>query len=115
MIQLEGRQDTLEFWTQEDARSHLQRQMLAAITNSVPTMPVEQPLPERPAPPPAMRSSLFGRKQSKAPEVNAAPKPIVPPITIEVQLDEVHFRTETEYGLYETLRGRAVLVTVDVR
>ena len=100
---------------QSEALEQLQSQMLAAISDTVPTHNIEPPLPERPAIPPATRSSFFGRKQSKAPEGKAASRPAKPPVSVDVQLDEVHFRTESAYGLYETLRGRGVLVTVDVR
>ena len=113
MIQLEGRQDTLEFWTQQEALHQLQNQMLAAISDSVPTS-IPESLPERPLPPPAMKSSFFGRKQSKTPQEVSEIQAVKPPVRVDVHLDEAHFRSETEYGLYETLRGRCVLVTVDV-
>jgi hypothetical protein len=109
VIQLEGNQDTIEFWTQPEAIDELQNQLYAAVAEDVP-----QQLPERPAAPPAVKSSMFSRRQNKT-VVTKAPKPYRPPVTVEVQLDEAHFRSETEYGLYETLRGRAVLVTVVVR
>ena len=115
LVQLEGGQDTAEFWMQEDARTQLQSQMLAAISETLPTNVVEQPLPQRSAPPPAGKSSFFGRKQGKAQDFKEAPEPVKPSVAVEVQLEEVHFRTETEYGLYETIRGRGVLVTIDVR
>lgn len=88
--------------------------MLIEMSDSMPT--VVQPLPERHAPPPAARSSFWGRKQ-KAPETRPEPvrKVEKPPVSVNVQLDEVHFRTETEYGLYETLRGRCVMIEVEVR
>ena len=114
LIQLEGRQDTLEFWMQQDALEQLQSQMLAAISDTE-TGSGERPLPERPIPTTKSKSSFFGRKQTKEPEVMAVPKQMQPPVSVDVRLDEVHFRTETEYGLYETLRGRGVLVVVDVR
>jgi hypothetical protein len=42
-------------------------------------------------------------------------QPVMLPVRVDVQLDEIHFRTETEYGLYETLRAKVVLAVVDVR
>lgn len=108
LIQLEGRQDTLQFWTQEEARIELQKQMLAAISDGIPGTATEPQLP----PPPASKSSFFGKKSSKAPEVA---KPVKVPVMVDVQLDEAHFRAENEYGLYETLRCRCLLVMVDVR
>lgn len=115
LIQLEGRQDTMEFWTQEAARGELQNQMLAAISEDLPSTAIGTPLPERPAPPPATKSSFFGRKQSKAPAVATSTVPAKAPVTVEVQLEEGHFRGETEYGLFETQRCRGLLVTVEVR
>jgi hypothetical protein len=119
MIQLEGRHDILEFWMQSEALGLLQGQMLAAVSDGLPPPePVPEPaLPPR-APAPA-KGSFFGRKQSKT----AEPAPLPPkrmelvkaPVTVEVQLDDVHFRTENDFGLYETLRGRAVILTVEAR
>jgi hypothetical protein len=115
LIQLEGRQDTLEFWTQEEARKELQSEMLAAISDDLPTKAIEPSLPERPTPSSATKSSFFGRKQGKEPTVAVQANPVKPPVVVDVQLDEVHFRAETEYGLYETLRCRCLLVAVEVR
>lgn len=114
LIQLEGRQDMLEFWTQQQALDELKTQLLDALSDSMPA--IFEPLPERPAPPPAAKSSFWSRKQ-KAPEVNSevARRAEKPPVSVAVQLDEVHFRTETEYGLFETLRGQCVLIEVNVR
>ncbi|KAK4498139.1 hypothetical protein PRZ48_010795 [Zasmidium cellare] len=113
MIQLEGRYDGTQFWTQREALDLLKEQMLLELGGVLPTPVVEQPLPPRPEP--QSKSSFWGRKQSKAPEPRPVAKPPKPPVTVDVEMDQVNFRTETEYGLYETLRGRAVLVTVDVR
>lgn len=113
LIQLEGRADTLEFWSQPEALGLLQGQMMAAISDSVPTPAEEAPLPERP--PPATKSSFFGRKQSKSTEQKPLPKKVQAPVTVEVQLDEIYFRTETEYGLMQTVGGRAVVLGVEVR
>ena len=72
---------------------------------------VDQPLPERVAPPTAVKSSSWLRKQ-KAPAVSPATKP---PVSVDVRLDDASFRSETEFGLFETVRGRCVVVEVDVR
>ena len=64
---------------------------------------------------PAVKSSFWSRKQSKSPAIAAASSPPRLPVAVDVQLDEAHFRTETAYGLYETLRTRALLVVVEVR
>ena len=107
LIQLEGRQDTLEFWSQQEALVLLQSQMLDAISDVVPARSIGQPLPGRRLPQTPAKFSMFGRKQSKAPIVERA--------SVEVELDEVHFRSENEYGLFETHRARCVRITVDVR
>lgn len=113
LIQLEGRYDGTQFWTQREALDLLKEQMLLELGGVLPTPLVERELPPLPEPQP--RSSFWSRKQSKAPEPRPAMKPPKPPVTVDVEMDQVNFRTETEYGLYETIRGKAVLVTVDVR
>lgn len=115
LVQLEGRQDHLEFWTQQTALATLHDQLLAAISEDMPTPePLETLLLEEPHP--GFRSSWFGRKQSKLPSLGPIMKmPAKVPVTVEVHLDEVHFRSETEYGLYQTLKGRCVWVAVEVR
>ena len=115
LIQLESEHDTLEFWIQQEALEQLRTQLLEAISDHVPSFPIRQPLPERQVPPSATKSSLFNRRQNKAPEGKAPSKTVKLPVTVDAQLDDVHFRTETKFGLYETLRGRGVLVTVEVR
>jgi len=115
VIQLEGRHDTTEFWTQRQAISLLQSQLLEAVSDNIPARPVvTEPLPPKGQPPGKM--SLFGRKQSKAPQPKEVqPEPAGPPVVINVEVDQVNFRTETEYGLYETLRGHAVLLAVHIK
>ena len=71
-------------------------------------------LEERPPPPLKKSSWLFGRNNSKAPEVIPRVQPPKPsPVTVE--LDDVHFRSESEFGILETNRARVVMVMVDVR
>ena len=63
-----------------------------------------------------MKSSFWGRKQKvREASPEQARKVEKPPVSVDVQLDEVHFRTETDFGLYETLRGRCVVIEVEVR
>jgi hypothetical protein len=115
LIQLEGRQDTMEFWTQDEARRELQAHLLVAISDELPAKVADPPLPERTTPAPSAKASFFSRKQSKAPTVAMKTSPVKAPVTVNVQLEEAHFRGETEYGLFETQRCRGLLVTVDVR
>jgi hypothetical protein len=115
MIQFEGQQNSMQFWQQEEALSELRAQLWHAVTDGIPVEPVPVHLEERPLPPPK-KSSWFGRNSSKAPLApqRAQPTP-VSPVTVDVRLDDVHFRSETEFGLYETLRARVVMAMVDVR
>lgn len=118
MIHFEGRQNSTQFWSQDEALSELKVQLWRAVSDGMPAEPVREPPREPvPTPLPPKKSSWFGRKSSKVPETvqetRALPAPS--PATVDVQLDEAHFRSETEYGLYETLRARVVVATVDVR
>jgi len=114
LIQLEGRQDSMQFWTQQSALSLLQEQMLASISDDVtPPSVTNTTLPERPSV--SSKPSFFGRKGGKAADVKPLTKSKQPSVSVEVQLDEAHFRSETEFGLFETARARAVLVVVEVR
>ena len=112
LVQLEGDFDDSPFWTQQEAVDLLQRQMYAEVAGNAPNSAMEESLPQRTVPQP--KSSWFGgRKQTKpaATKVNVPPKS---PVRVEVELETVNFRTVTEYGLYETIRGRGVLLTVHV-
>lgn len=114
LIQLDGRYDKTEFWMQAEALLLLQEQLWTAVAGAMPRTEAEQLPP--PTSPGQSKSSRFGRKSKKEPDptttTSVASKP---PVTVEVQLDDIHFRSETEYGLYETVSARAVLVVVDVR
>lgn len=114
VIQFEGRQNGTQFWSQDEALHELEVQLRNAVSDSVETTSrrTEEYIPP---PPPPKKSPWFGRKASKAPEPWKEELPAEPPVIVDVQLDELHFRSETEYGLYETLRARVVLAIVDVR
>jgi len=114
-IQLEGSQNNIAFWSQEAAVSELQAQLFGILGDS---RAIHQELPERPilkeAPP--RKSLWFGRKSSKAPEPGLVPQTKhEAAVKVDVQLDEASFRSETEYGLFETLRARVVMAWVDCR
>lgn len=115
VIQLEGDYDGTQFWTQQEVIELLREQILAAVADKMPKSKSvhETPLPVRPEP--EAKSSFWSRKQSKAPAHTPAAQPTIPPVTVEVQQDQFSFRAETQYGLFETLLARAVLVTVDVK
>ncbi|GAB1743481.1 hypothetical protein NU219Hw_g9309t1 [Hortaea werneckii] len=114
MIQLEGRHDVSEFWQQQEAVALLQEQTLSAVCDSMVLSPVQAPLPLREQPFLASRRSLFGSR-SKVPYVEQSrPSVQTPPVTVSVKMEEVYFRTETAYGLMETLRRNALLLAVQV-
>ncbi|PPJ54348.1 hypothetical protein CBER1_07108 [Cercospora berteroae] len=113
VIQLDGQYDGSQFWSQDEALSLLRDQMSTELGGDPPMRPMRETLPERPSEQP--KSSFWGRKSNKP----IAGKPVAvappPPVTVEVEMDQVNFRTETEFGLYETVRGRGVLMTVYIR
>nr|POE48019.1 hypothetical protein CFP56_01347 [Quercus suber] len=113
IVQLESPQDHMEFWAQEPALATLREQFLAAIYSEVPVLP-ESVKPALAQSSTTSKSSWLSRKPSKVPD-KPLPVPVVkPPVTVKVLLDEAHFRSETEYGLYQTLRGPCVLVVIEV-
>ena len=108
----------MQFWQQEEALSELREQLKRAVTDGVPVDSAPSVYPdERPTQPPK-KSSWFSRKSSKAPEhpsSKAQSTSSQPTSPVEVGLDDVHFRSETDFGLYETQSARVVMATVDVR
>lgn len=114
MIQFEGRQNSIQFWSQDEALAELKVQLQYAVSDGMPVAPVHERPAENLQQPPK-KPSWFGRKSSKAAgPVQEARGPACP-IEVDVQLDEIYFRSETEYGLYETLRVKVVAATIVVR
>ncbi|KAM0714782.1 hypothetical protein Q7P37_009246 [Cladosporium fusiforme] len=115
MIQFDGRQNSTQFWAQDEALSELKAQLLHAVSDGMPVESTREQPREEPMQPPK-KTSWFGRKASKGPEIMREVRPIAAsPVKVGVELDEIYFRSETEYGLYETLRVKVVRATVDVR
>lgn len=85
--------------------------MLSSLVAEHPVLR-EQPLPTRELPA-ARKSSFFGRKHTKAAESKVPTE--VAPVTVNAGRDEINFRSETEFGLYETVRKQAVIISVVVR
>lgn len=114
LVQLEGRYDGTQFWTQQEALDLLRDHVLSAVAGDMPKPFIQRTLPDRP--PPQAKTSLFGRKPGKSTEL-PKPAPVLQqlPAVVDVQLDQVNFRRENEYGLFETTRGRAVVMMIDVR
>jgi hypothetical protein len=115
LVQLEAKLDRLEFWKQTEALGILQGQMLAAISDVVPASSpaIEVPLPPREAP--KQKTSFFSRKPSKAPEATTGQIIARAPVDVGVQLEEVYFRLENEYGLMQTVGAKGVILSVEVR
>jgi len=114
IIQFEGRQNGVQFWLQDEVLSELKVQLQHAVSDGMPAERMRHPLDAVTVPPP-QKSSWFGRKSSKAAVPIEERMHALCPVTVNVHLDEVHFRSETEYGLYETLRAKVVMAIVDVR
>lgn len=115
LIQLDGLYDGTQFWTQQEALELLRQQTLDAVSGNVPTIDVEEgpAFLERP-PAPQTKTSFWNRKKSTV-RGCVLPKPARPPVTVDVELDQANFRAENAFGLFETLRGRAVVLTIEVR
>ncbi|USW56015.1 hypothetical protein Slin15195_G093340 [Septoria linicola] len=112
MVQLEGQYDGSRFWSQSEAIALLRDQMLKELGGETVAVPVREALPQRPVEP--SRSSFWGRKPSRVVETKPA-RPTTPPVTVDIELDQVNFRTENDYGLYETIRGKGLLMSVVIR
>lgn len=107
IIHLEGQLNSVEFWSQETAIVELRHQLQAVAGHS--DLDQQEPVVKEPA----RKSSFFKRRPPKA----AAPKHIEPvrsSTRADVLLDDIFFRTETELGLYETVRAQVVMVTIDL-
>jgi hypothetical protein len=112
IIQFEGSQNGTQFWQQDEVLSELKAQLHNAVSDGMPRRHLEAiALP----PPPPQKTSWFGRKSSKTAVPVRAEVPSACPVTVGVHLDKINFRSETEYGLYETLRVKVVVAVVDVR
>jgi hypothetical protein len=111
LVQLEGIIDSNEFWTQHEAQDELQKLLYFELAGEMPTTPLEQRQPSATKKP--SKSSWFGRKANQLIDENPVAAPHKPPVVVNVQLKDVHFRIANDYGLYETTRAQAVLVTVE--
>lgn len=114
VIQLHGRFDETQFWSQPEALRLLKDQLVTSIAGQTPHRVAEQPMPLRPAEK-SSRPSFFGRRTSQAPVAKPVAESNQPPVQVDVGLDEANFRSLNDYGLYETLRGPALKVVVDIR
>ena len=109
LLQLEGRQDSSEFWSQQEVLDLLRIQTLAAVSETIPVgATVVPPLPRQVSQP----RSFFGRRTSKLAEVKASTVPT--PVAVDVQRYEAYFRADDMYGLPQTLGVQTLKVTVVV-
>lgn len=116
LIRLDGPQDRLEFWMQQEALDMLRNQLTMAISDDVPAATQSRAPAKIPDLPPATKTSIFGRKKSGPPQATSSTTPEeLPSASAQVQLDEVHFRSETEFGLLQTTTVRCVMVALHVR
>lgn len=115
IVQFEGSQNGTQFWQQDEVLYELKVQLHNAISDGIPADRMRHHAEAIALPPPPRKTSWFGRKSSKAAVPVREQVSVVSPVSVEVHLDEVHFRSETEYGLYETLRAKVVVAIIDVR
>lgn len=113
LIQFEGRQNSMQFWSQDEALAELKVQLRDIVSDGMPAE-IGQERQEKTVLPPTRKTSWFGRKPSKAAVPTREPQPAACLVKVNVQLDEIYFRSETEYGLYETSRAQVIGVTVQI-
>jgi hypothetical protein len=111
LVQLESPIDSNEFWTQHEAQDELQKLLFSELAGELPANSLERQKPPSTKKPP--RSSWFGRKASQTTDDIPIAAPHKPSVAVNVQLKDVHFRSANDYGLYETSRAQAILVTVE--
>jgi hypothetical protein len=110
-VRLEEEIDTEEFWNQPETLRDLQRLLTTSIPSSSFYEPEEQ-LPVRPAPVQISRS-FFGRKKAGSPS-----QPVIPKrqhIDVKVASEDMCYRVENDFGLYETIARPAIVIRVDTK
>jgi hypothetical protein len=113
LVQLEGVIDSSAFWLQHEAQDELQKLLYFELSGEMPNVPLQQHQLSSSTKSPT-KSSWFGRKANKIiDEIVPIAAPSKPPLAVNVLLKDVHFRTENDYGLFETTRAQAILVTVE--
>jgi hypothetical protein len=106
---LEDNIDTEEFWNQPETLRDLQRLLTTSISSSS-FLESEESLPARSVA--TIPRKIFGRKKS-------APTPAVIPkrqqIEVKTSQEDMVYRIESEFGLYETLTKPASVVRVNTK
>lgn len=111
---LEGQCEGLDFWAQPQSVEALKKRLIDEVGGDAVTSEVE----EEPLPLKGLAVRRKGRLMSGHKEVSAStPEDTsrrATSIRVDVKLDELHVRTETPFGLYETATGRALFIRVDM-
>lgn len=92
----------------------LRRQLRTAVGHEDSGLDYQPPIVDVREKPAAKKTSFFSRKESKM----AAPRltePVKAVTTVDVALEDLFFRTETDLGLFETVRAQALMVAIDLR
>jgi hypothetical protein len=126
-VQLSGTIDSHEFWEQEEVLDTL-RVILSnelatssefsspkAVERTATSDSIQDTSPLPPRPDKAPRSfSLFGKRPTPTPQTQT-PAPVKKPeplIRVTIGLEEACYRITSDFGLYETISRRAVIVRV---
>jgi hypothetical protein len=123
-IRLEGAMNRISFWRQRDVIQTFGRALqerLSTIPELQPTIQqspvIEASVNERPK-----KKSLFGRFSGQS--SNASSQPIATTsdmlapaekLLVDVHLEELCLRTESEFGLYDTINRQAIVIKVDAK
>jgi hypothetical protein len=121
-VNLSEPMDTHQFWEQSEVLDTLR----SILENELATSSLFSPSPSAdeaysqselpPRPEKAPRSfSLFGRKPTPKPQAPSLTKKPAPSIKVCVGLEEVCYRTCSDFGLYETISRPAVIIRVETR
>jgi hypothetical protein len=89
--------------------------MLVELRDREPVRQIQEPTVEGSNRP--HKTSFWSRKSgaNKTPQQKTLTTPVDRSTTVHVLSEQVNFRTVTEFGLYETIRSRGILVHVVIR
>ncbi|GAB7360874.1 hypothetical protein MBLNU230_g0860t1 [Neophaeotheca triangularis] len=114
IVQLEGQLNSVEFWWQDVAVEELRRQLRTAVGHEDSGLDYQPPIVDVREKPAAKKTSFFSRKESKMMAARLT-EPVKAVTTVDVALEDLFFRTETDLGLFETVRAQALMVAIDLR
>jgi hypothetical protein len=124
-VRLSGPLNTYEFWQQPEVLTELKMLLadklstkpLFESTSASPADAVSIALSDSPspaAPRPSRGYSLFRKKEASSVDVVPAPTPDSM-IDVSVDLEDICLRTESDFGLYETISRPAVVIRVNAK